>query len=170
MQGRGGEYFILKLGWVYTVTRVKVVNRYDTNGERGDLEITTTDGKWFIFWTEFPFVTIVILSYETMAWIFKQIKNRITKNHISDCEVSVCLADENRDPSTLACSGAPSPKVIKVDYRKDDSVYQTEEVQTYILQFNDVADTIQIKQRSNYDGYLNLAEVFFQGKVLLRSE
>ena len=45
MQGRGGEYFILKLGWVYTVTRVKVVNRYDTNGERGDLEITTTDGK-----------------------------------------------------------------------------------------------------------------------------
>ena len=84
--------------------------------------------------------------------------------------MSVCLADENRDPSTLACSGAPSPKVIKVDYRKDDSVYQTEEVQTYILQFNDVADTIQIKQRSNYDGYLNLAEVFFQGKVLLRSE
>ena len=77
--------------------------------------------------------------------------------------MSVCLTEENRAAGSPPGKCDISPKVIEV-YYKDHAVYRTEEVQTYILEFDDIGDTILIRQRSNIDNYLNLAEVLFHGK------
>ena len=77
--------------------------------------------------------------------------------------MSVCLTEENRAAGSLPGQCDISPKVIQV-YYKNDPVYRTEDSQTYILQFDDIGDTILIRQRLGYDNYLNLAEVLFKGK------
>ena len=62
--------------------------------------------------------------------------------------------------------GNCSPEqVLLVNYNPEVTTtdWFTAEAQTYILKFEHTGDRVYIKQRAEYDSFLFLAEVYFQG-------